>query len=476
MLSQVCLFPLQASKNDWISGDIAVPRFHCPRCRDHWYGISAYPCNEELARLIREGKWHTRKEGNLSPQQDSEAAKTRDKRPGTSNASKSYSNNLPGINRKRRGSGIDIKKSDRTIDFLNPNLKAKTKKNRRISFKLDNEDSEMENSGSSGLLHDETRQPGRRLGGNGKSNRKWNNKEGDGSDNTEVRNIESSSSASDINSDSSTTLLKSSLKKKSNNDHLCSLQVTNNGDTEKHNDTYGTKNGERTMMGGGKKSDIETDLQTNKGFEGNGKGQSEKDGKNSHDRFSSLTGDVNGRLSGNANNKDITGNVDHTLYGNQRDNRTSVGNGPSNGQNGQGINGKESVSSKEGRRNRRGNPDSLGSSRYSSRTSLHGGSQRWSEDGDGNKKRELVSGKGFMRASSPSQSEWGDPTHARVWASNTASSSCVSLAQLGKDKEDKDVEEVVYLPPIKNHSKNSFTSSDLLDGFNFTRAFTFSYH
>jgi len=36
-----------------------VPKFHCPRCRDHWYGYSSVPCDEELARLIKEGLWYT---------------------------------------------------------------------------------------------------------------------------------------------------------------------------------------------------------------------------------------------------------------------------------------------------------------------------------------------------------------------------------------------------------------------------------
>ena len=36
-----------------------MPKFHCPRCRDHWYGYSSVPCDEELARLIREGLWYT---------------------------------------------------------------------------------------------------------------------------------------------------------------------------------------------------------------------------------------------------------------------------------------------------------------------------------------------------------------------------------------------------------------------------------
>lgn len=42
-----------------MSGEVDIPKFHCPRCRDHWYGYSSVPCDEELARLIREGLWHT---------------------------------------------------------------------------------------------------------------------------------------------------------------------------------------------------------------------------------------------------------------------------------------------------------------------------------------------------------------------------------------------------------------------------------
>ncbi len=472
--------PFQATKNDWISGDIALPKFHCPRCRDHWYGVSAFPCDEELARLIREGKWYTGKEGN-HPQQDSEPSKTRDRRPGTSNASNSsYSNNLPDINKRRKGSGINITRSDRTIDFINPNSRTTTKKNRRISFKIDNDDSELENSGSSGLLHDETSK-GRRLKGNNDGNRKGLNKESDsleGTDRTGARNIESLSSASDMNSGSSTTLLKSSLKK---NDHLSSLQETSIGDMEKNNNgRYSSKKNNKERMVARNKDGSETDLQT--GIGKNGKGLSGKNSKNGHEvvnGFSSFVEDGIGNKQSNNIDSSTVGNVDHAaLYSNHKDDGISDGgiNGVTNGSTTKSKE-KTTASGREGRRNRGRNPDSLGSSRYSSKTSLNG-SQRWSEDGDGNKRREreLVAGKGFMRASSPSQSEWGDPTHARAWASNTASSSCVSLAHLGNDKGNNDVEEVIYLPPIKSETKNAFIASDLMDGFNFTRAFTFSYY
>lgn len=59
-LSPVCyVLCMQVQHVDWTAGEIAIPEFHCQRCRDHWYGLTHYPCDEELARLIRQGLWAT---------------------------------------------------------------------------------------------------------------------------------------------------------------------------------------------------------------------------------------------------------------------------------------------------------------------------------------------------------------------------------------------------------------------------------
>lgn len=482
-------FSLQGSKNDWVSGDVAIPKFHCPRCRDHWYGISAYPCDEELARLIREGKWYTGKEGNLT-QYDSDT-KTRNRKVGSaSTKNASYdSTRLPGI-RKRRGTGIEINKSDRKTDFIDPRARTGAKKNRKISFKLDGDDSELDNSGSSGLLHDGETRTGRKgnKDDNNGAGRDLNGKKrastesnGTWNDSDKARTNDSSSSASDINSSSSTTLLKDTSRGFSRaKDHMSS--VNEGGDNDSNIESVkGSKNKAQTK--GSDASGLES------GTNNRGRGQNANDlsGDGSIGRINKRANDTTGGLS------DITGSGQpHSSSGTHGDG--GVGNGLDKDDNASGRNGgndnsdrngqsndkegNEAGTSKNGKKNRRGGrSDSLSSSRYGSRSSLHGGSQRWSENGDSSRRgdKELVAGKGYMRASSPSQSEWGDPTHAKAWISNTASSSRVSLTQSRDKEDDRDIEEI-YLPPIKNQSRHPFATDEFMDGFNLTRAFTFSYY
>ena len=88
---------------------------------------------------------------------------------------------------------------------------------------------------------------------------------------------------------------------------------------------------------------------------------------------------------------------------------------------------------------------------------------------------------GYMRAVSPSSSEWGDPTHARPFISSTATSRtvsrCGSAVNLGRAEDDEGGR--VSLPPIVpaiSSKKPLLDLSDIMGGFQFTRAWTFSYH
>ena len=93
---------------------------------------------------------------------------------------------------------------------------------------------------------------------------------------------------------------------------------------------------------------------------------------------------------------------------------------------------------------------------------------------------------GPVRPTSPSQSDWGDPYHARPYISSTATSSRAgSTSNLLRDQEEEEEEEEEErggaLPPIVNvpaisGKKPLFNLSDLFDGIQFTRAWTFSYH
>ena len=82
-----------------------------------------------------------------------------------------------------------------------------------------------------------------------------------------------------------------------------------------------------------------------------------------------------------------------------------------------------------------------------------------------------------MRAVSPSGSEWGDPTHGRLYISSTATSSRAgSTANLHRDQDEEEEERVFTLPPLIPPVKNNKPLIDLIGGFQVTRAWTFSYH
>ena len=81
----------------------------------------------------------------------------------------------------------------------------------------------------------------------------------------------------------------------------------------------------------------------------------------------------------------------------------------------------------------------------------------------------------YMRAVSPTQSDWGDPMHARSYISSTVTSSRTgSTTNLLRDKEEE-----LTLPPIVPHIRKKdpmFDLSSMMAGIQFTRAWTFSYH
>ena len=468
LVSFLFFFSVKNNKNDWISGDIAIPKFHCPRCRDHWYGISAFPCDEELARLIREGKWYTGKEG--SEHTHNAGSDARRKSNNQSSSSTSFdSNHLPDIKRKR-GSGINITKSDRKVSFVSPTAKVGAKKNRKISFKLDSDGSELENSGSSGLIHDEENKGWRSR----RNNRDFRHLDegglGDRDPNSRVGGgIDSSSSASDVNSGSLTTLSKGGSRHSRDLEKLSDQQFESlkDGKLNKTTTDEGKGNNSSSLENGIGNGDNELSKNASGSKNGARKYKIKKDSINTSETGREVKDGSGQGTSQLLNNGSDTAREMDALTRQPRDSDAEQRRGD-----------KDTV--KERIKKGKGTSDSLSSSRYGSRSSLHGGSQRWNTEGGGEAKkreRELIPGKGYMRASSPSQSDWGDPTHARAWASNTASSSRVSLLQSKDNRNPEDLDdEVVCLPPITNKQvKNPFVS-DFLDGFSLTRAFTFSYH
>ena len=468
---------MQGHKKDWVPGGLAIPDFHCPRCRDHWYGISAFPCDEELARLIREGKWYIGKEkgkqeGGMNA---GNRERTKEDREMTSGSSDSLS--LPNI-QKRKGTGFQINKSEHHIDFVSPEARDKKKKKQRISFQLDNEDDNFGNNSSNTSLEG-TDGNRRRYGGKNEqySNGGYRDAQVNGSGEYEGATRNGEPKASDVNSGSSATLL--SRVDGSDSKGFGSGERNGSNDTED-----GLGKGRRKRRGGndGSSSDLEDGLQQGSSRNGanlrsalksgTGDGGSGSRGMNG----SKLSSDEGSGQWGRGGNKNREGNGHGSTGSNDGSGMSNGGDkdGSASGKQGEGVDGGR------GRNGRQG--DSLSSSQRGSRSSLHGGgSQAW---GGRDKERELVKGKGYMRASSPSQSDWADPTHARIWASNTASSSRVSLAGSTSHKHNKDDEDSrgegkerkITLPPIIKKRENPFGDLSFMEGFELTRAFTFSYH
>ena len=109
-------------KHDWVSGEVNIPKFHCPRCRDHWYKFSSLPCDEELARLIKEGLWYTgnkpkgdrnrSKQNKFVPMESQTISKERQ---GSAHLSSSHSDKLQKhdmYNRKAGTSGSEWSRED----------------------------------------------------------------------------------------------------------------------------------------------------------------------------------------------------------------------------------------------------------------------------------------------------------------------------------------------------------------------------
>ncbi len=131
---------------------MAIPQFHCPRCRDHWYGLTAYPCDEELARLIREGLWYT---GKGDPANAGSGKRRSARNRNLHSAKKEFgslsSESLTAAN-KRRGKKMEEVSSSRDPFSIGEDSidGAKGKRKKRITFKLDDDVKEWRGGGGGG--------------------------------------------------------------------------------------------------------------------------------------------------------------------------------------------------------------------------------------------------------------------------------------------------------------------------------------
>ena len=118
---------------------MAIPTFHCPRCRDHWYGLTAYPCDEELARLMRDGLWYTGKEAGSKTGNSRDSARNRKLNSAKKEFGGLSSESLLAADMKgqRRKPGQDSSSRD---PFSIGEDESKRKNKKRITFKLDSDE------------------------------------------------------------------------------------------------------------------------------------------------------------------------------------------------------------------------------------------------------------------------------------------------------------------------------------------------
>ena len=450
-----------------------VPEFHCPRCRDHWYGLSAFPCDEELARLIREGLWHTGREGTKVLNKRMDSARERDRHGGQGSTTSLEGRPHDRLRSARKG-GFEIKKSDHHIDFIDPNSAA-NKRKKRISFIIDGKEQDGSSTSLIGL-GDDSNEGQRRYKDGGASSGRGKHagdlilEDIDEGGNLTMggarKSMDSSSSASDVNSGSSTALLHGRGKNKGRGEEDGTSKALNRkGGSKTEGDTSSGLLGEEGGAGikGRRrgKGDGEDDNGDNLGNRGRNHGNSRGAGINGNKESLLHADDSTSRLDGQ--------NKSNSNEGNEGDNEGNKGDNK-----GEDVGTARDDDGKWRNRRRTG---SQTSSKFGSRTSLDGrkGGQRGG-DGSHGDNDDIIRGKGHMRAAASSQSEWEDPTHALRWASNTATSSRVSLATSGGNHDDNTSDPLVHLPPIHRKMENPFASSSLLGAIELTRAFTFSYH
>ena len=454
---------VQGNRPDWVAGKLGIPEFHCPRCRDHWYGITNVPCDEELARLIREGLWHTGNEGvkgDSGHRRRRQHGKPDKDRNYKSHSSVSLSSKSSSTELHRNAPSKDIK--GQRVSNLASEEKDSKKPKKRITFKLD---SGFESSGSNNGSKTQ-------LDGYGGYKKAQGTKSfGDGLSPGDSRLLDSAGvsgkQAGGVNSVGGDV------------GDACEAGgggVAGNHRKGTHDSNNQLKSGNSGLLDDFERRKKRTDQDSVGGLiQSVSGGQQSVGGR--HDSLQTASGVVTNNGGGYDG---------RNAFNDKKSDSTLKATGSSNASNGTGQNADNiratttSVIIDDGRRNSEqigGDPSSLTSSSQVRHTGSRRGSLSTEDHG-----RSVRKAGGYMRAVSPSASEWGDPTHARPFISSTATSRTVSrvgsAVNLLGSNEDKDNKRV-SLPPIVpaiNNKKPLLDLSDLQGGLQFTRAWTFSYH
>ena len=474
----VCL-DLQGRRPDWIAGEVEIPTFHCPRCRDHWYGLTDEPCDEELARLRREGLWPLGKDGGDKRLNMHGGGKTlrpvSSRREYNALSSGSSAVKLPKLRRKKDGED-----GDKSSRGAGSQTELNKKKKKRISFKL-GDDSQAGSSEPSGVSLDGD-DP---LGGRGRRSKDKSESggglgdglgdstgKGEGGRFNRRRGVGDGMGAGDGEEGVSSS--RGGLGE-DGGDRLRNRQGLMMGD----DGGIGSDRSGRQLNG--EDSDDAFRRKGLKGLQDNGKGSGRNDG--SDGKFGAQNSRLTAGLGslGAGDDGIGAGGIGRSSLG--QSGTTSNGGIKSGlgtlGGSGDGT-GIGHGKLAEGGKNRNASGDLTSSSQVSRAGSSKSGSRRGSlaMSDHGKSVRKSV---GYMRAVSPTSSEWGDPHHGRSFISSTATSRTGSTSNLLRDLErEKDDEPTskslpAIVPQIKK-KQPLMDFSDLMGGFQLTRAWTFSYH
>ena len=431
---------------------MGIPKFHCPRCRDHWYGITPFPCDEELARLIKEGLWYT---GKGDPSKILSGLKSREQSgiPGMDGGSGSSPSSGFGGSREQKVRRV-LKGENSSQDPLEMG-REKSKKNkknkRRITFKLDDRDEEgsgiLDNADDGGLQSKRNSSSSRHEGGD------W----------LENQHLETS-----LNQNGTTRLLSPEKNANDSTNGTCSNSFSSVDSDATHSEKDGLNSG--VLESSGSNNSLTRRQRRERGQKNRGsssnllktpraesKGTASKRGSGNKGSRTQLTDEVGMGLLAGGQGQNGGHTMDDMSLSYSQTNQTTD------------IDALSRTGSSEMEDRHLGQQPSRGS-----QSSVTSNQNRKSKMGPDHGKKVRKAG-GYMRAVSPTGSEWGDPTHARPYASSiTTSSQAGSTFNLLKDHENEDKTTLPpIIPPITSSKKHTVDFSK--GGFDITPPWRFSY-
>ena len=461
---------MQGQKQDYVSGEIAVPKFHCPRCRDHYYGLTPYPCDEELARLMREGLWRTGE--TTSPDKSIRRGMMRASLSETNIQRKSNSNKDMESSSKIKLPPLNTKNSNMTSSNDAGSTGGHKKRTKKISFALDSDYGSASPSTSEASLtgrDDSSNSKGRkrRIGDDRKKGSLGSNK----------GSLTGLNDTSDAGSNSSLDRFRmAGHQKKSDNQSSTSKLIesqTNVGGILKD----GGHSGGASLSAGSasNKDTANTSNAASAGLDGETSNIKGKGSGGTDTVRSSTDGNSTTMLIDKASMTDIT---DCSNGGTGLSSRNTT-----NGSGSTHNDGNASVGSKYGNKSSEatdsGSRKNCNVVNCQNSTNSFNKSNAAVDDGEGSKKKAPP---GYMRAASPSQSEWADPTHAKKWINNIAPPHpTFRYNNDNNDDYDDEFSGQVFKPRGWHQQKKPPKSESMDDplllpvGPRFTRAFTFSY-